>query len=164
MKDFYMSYNKHHREMHEMLREFDRVTGTGNMKAANAAMAKIVRSLVAMIESAPFEAKPLNVEGVTNMPVVTDIPKIMEVAEMPVPVPAMMVNDYVVATGATTGPLKAFEAERPATVTDTPVETTQEAEQADADPAPEGDVPETGAATDAPVESAKSRKAAKKAT
>ena len=153
-----MSYNKHHREMHELLREFDRVTGTGNMKLANAAMSKIIRSLVAMIEATPFEGKPLNVEDVTNMPVVMDIPEIMEVAEMPVSVPAMMVDDYVVTTDATTGPLKVFEAEPPAPASEAP----QEAPQADADPAPENDAPEAEAVTDAPVESVKSRKAAKK--
>ena len=48
-----MTYNQHRLAMHDNLREFERVTGTGNIKLANNAMIKIVRSLVAMMESLP---------------------------------------------------------------------------------------------------------------
>jgi hypothetical protein len=48
-----MSYDNHHKLLHTQLREFERVTGTGNVKLANNAMAAIVRHLVAMLEALP---------------------------------------------------------------------------------------------------------------
>ncbi|CAM6054970.1 unnamed protein product [Sphagnum tenellum] len=48
-----MTYDKHRANLHDTLREFERVTGTGNMKNAQFAMAKMVRSLVAMMDAMP---------------------------------------------------------------------------------------------------------------
>jgi len=46
-----MSYDKSHTELHKNLTEFERLTGTGNVKLANTVLAKIIRSLVVMIET-----------------------------------------------------------------------------------------------------------------
>jgi hypothetical protein len=53
LKEIKMSYAKHRAEVTNSLREFERVTGTGNMKSSNLAMVKIVKSLVAMMETMP---------------------------------------------------------------------------------------------------------------
>jgi hypothetical protein len=45
-----MSYDKHHADLHVALKEFERLTGTGNVKSANSTMVKIVRHLVQMVE------------------------------------------------------------------------------------------------------------------
>ena len=55
-----MDYHTHQKEVLKQLAEFERTTGNGNVKNANVAMAKIVKSLLVMLEyKANVDVTPL---------------------------------------------------------------------------------------------------------
>ena len=72
-----MTYQIHKNSLNETLREYERVTGTGNMKQANLAMAKIIRSLVSMIENIP--AKPCSNCECGTKPILPMVPKLNQI-------------------------------------------------------------------------------------
>jgi hypothetical protein len=47
------AHDIHRTDVHTHLREFERLTGTGNVKTANLSVAKLVRSMLKMMETLP---------------------------------------------------------------------------------------------------------------